>query len=819
MFCGEKASSMLSSVKPTPLYITIEHEGGFLQHEKNKYRDQAVQTGIPDTKTEDSGMHQAKTDDTPKLCINPEDVESDLKTAYTSNDKTAKMREAKTKLKERTKFKKAEETIELLKGRISVLINEKSIKDKQIKEMKNKIDELSSLNECTDPIVKDMMNQNANRKKFAPETVTFASTLMSISNKGYNYAASQLPLPSPHICREFRKEKQLLMSVNLKNIDNVSSTITKWKSKYSINPKEPIDACLSVDALFFKPDVTIKEGNIIEGMELSDIEKARLPKNTAKLFTDNPSLFSEFVVSNFKKVLKAAFVFQLQPYDIRFKVCVVYIKEDTSGKSCDDIVHNLFEIRETAKNHNINIKSFAFDGDTAYSTLHDKYYKSYINAAIKHGIIITRTNTVRAVSDFLHLIKRLRYRLLKNILHSGFILKSPSFNAKHIQAILSFLPPVIFNDKPFTKMHDKPPLVLFSPPNFIYLFKKREYSAAAFWFPISLSIIAMDMTGISKNARLFYLECTFWFLINFKVLLDGNSNKELLKQKKSFTDAHVRFYTDSLLQEFTNTTMCNIQLLKTHDRFSFDRNSSIPLEHKFGITRGKIKDAQTCSRFVASIAEVQSFENECNELKTDANIPGRKNSFGVFVSDDDPSGNYIDSEQYYPIEDYKPQDIALGMLALAGFNVDLDDEKMEAIFSFFSVLCSIIGENNKPKKKHTPSATSMSYTSITLGVDGGKRAKDMIKNQSPSILSIKSQVSKEKTLEEQNIDSLYNLFHKSLNRAPNKNDLLTIYKKIKSIDGFCQEISCKTRSKKDLINWFSINFKEYEVMINSFMQK
>ena len=133
------------------------------------------------------------------------------------------------------------------------------------------------------------------------------------------------------------------------------------------------------------------------------------------------------------------------------------------------------------------------------------------------------------------------------------------------------------------------------------------------------------MDGISKPIRVFFLECALWFLVNYKILQDKCKDKKQLNQKKKATNAHVRFYTDSLLKEFSNMTYCNIQLLKKQKEFSFDRNSSSPLEHMFGITRGRIKDAQTCSKFVKSIAEFQLFEKEYDNIKIEQRIPGKKN--------------------------------------------------------------------------------------------------------------------------------------------------------------------------------------------------
>jgi hypothetical protein len=71
-------------------------------------------------------------------------------------------------------------------------------------------------------------------------------------------------------------------------------------------------------------------------------------------------------------------------------------------------------------------------------------------------------------------------------------------------------------------------------------------------------------------------------------------------------------------------------------------------------------------------------------------------------------------------------------------------------------------------------------------------------------------------VEEDNIESLYKLFQKKLNRDPEKEDLYKICKKIKEHNSFCPEIPKETYDIDELIDWFAKNFNDYEVMIHSF---
>lgn len=103
-----------------------------------------------------------------------------------------------------------------------------------------------------------------------------------------------------------------------------------------------------------------------------------------------------------------------------------------------------------------------------------------------------RTQVFRVNSDFLNLIKRLRYRLFGGEIHSVFLISNPSFNTEKLQSIFPNIPNVVWNDEIYTKMHDSLPLLLLKPEHFLYLLLKGFFVEAAYFAPISLSILALQ---------------------------------------------------------------------------------------------------------------------------------------------------------------------------------------------------------------------------------------------------------------------------------------------------------------------------------------
>ncbi|KAK8866224.1 hypothetical protein M9Y10_009183 [Tritrichomonas musculus] len=378
----------------------------------------------------------------------------------------------------------------------------------------------------------DLLNNEHKEYPFyTPETLSLSNELYSFSPKYYEILCKWMPFPAESYIKNYQEAQLRDIPKMLTDCSMVKEIINHYKTVINCKKSDKLTAFLAVDALYFTPEVKIDENNIIQGFLFSDKEKSNLPKNLNQKFTKQPKLFEAFVSRYFKKIIKAGFVFQLQLYDATFPTCVIHIEPSVDGKSNQKIVDLLKFFRKELKDLNIIVKSFAFDGDNAYSQLHSNFYYSYIYSTIEKQTISFHASVIRAVCDFLHLIKRLRYRILGARIHGSFDLNSPFIDMSIIQKILVYLPTVVFDNNKYTKMHDKPPLALFSPRCFLDIFNKKLFVAAAFWFPICCGIFGMDFPNISRKLRSFFLECAFWFLVLYRKISD-NSKTELNQKKE-----------------------------------------------------------------------------------------------------------------------------------------------------------------------------------------------------------------------------------------------------------------------------------------------
>ncbi|KAK8877866.1 hypothetical protein M9Y10_004629 [Tritrichomonas musculus] len=208
----------------------------------------------------------------------------------------------------------------------------------------------------------------------------------------------------------------------------------------------------------------------------------------------------------------------------------------------------LFEIKNIAKAHKILIKSFAFDGDGCYNSLHRNYYQSYINTILKKPIIpiIKKFQVQRVSTDGLHLFKRFRYRILSCRVHPGFHKKSSFIEIESLIRTLNFLPTIVFNNERITKMNDHLPLLLFQKMSLMTLIGNRNYIAASFWLPITSSIIALTDKSLSFEWQQYFFEIALWFFVFYKKSEEINevADKDALKQRKRGDDLDVKFYTE-----------------------------------------------------------------------------------------------------------------------------------------------------------------------------------------------------------------------------------------------------------------------------------
>ena len=649
-------------------------------------------------------------------------------------------------------------------------------------------------------ILYDLLKHNVDKNdSYTNETMNLSLQLHSLSPK--TYALLELFLNFPPIkTLEKEIEKGLLdLPEKITNVDYVNDVVDIWKEKRNIPPSKKIAACLAVDAVFFKPEVKISVDKCVKGILLTSSEVAE----TAKI--ENYQDMKLFLQKHWQSVIKSGFVFQVQPYLLQYKPFVVHIKPASNGKASEDIVNLLHQIRAKLKNRRIVIKSYAFDGDGAYRKLHVAFFNSYISGVLLRNGITTKNSTViRVISDYSHVSKRLRYRVLSCIVHAGFDIDSDFIDLESIKKILSDVGDVVWNNESFTKMHDSLPNELFKSSNLLKLMRKKSFVAAGYWFPISSSMIALTKPSIGFRYREFLLQCSFYFLVYYYQSWKENSFFSNLKQRKRGDDKDVVFYTEELLIEFTNTLYAHLQLLSI-DGYSFTRNSTTPLEHKFGYARVRSNNVDTLARFISVISRDQTIDSKSTfkEIQDELRrIRGRLCHIEMTVEPKsrDERINAIDENEVFDLP-YTPQTVAKVFLQEAGFPLKGEGIDGSEILMWYDYFLEEL-EGLKPTIRKMK---SMTLNKLTYNTNRSQKNKGLIMAVPPKIITLQK--------ERKNICKrmLKDIFVKRYGlQKPKKEHLVDMFETIKEADEDAPNLPNPKARKNVLMNWLVENIHIYQ---------
>lgn len=161
--------------------------------------------------------------------------------------------------------------------------------------------------------------------------------------------------------------------------------------------------------------------------------------------------------------------------------------------------------------------------------------------------------------------------------------------------------------------------------------------------------------------------------------MDNEENITLL-QRKNQNSLDVMFYDKDILIEFTNTLYSHLQLMNSIDEYNFSRNSTDPLEHRFGFARARSKDVHTLTKFLYVIASSQKVGSQkFNSFNEQANQIKKRIYQSVTVEPRQDSVVYLEVDCVFDDLPLSPQKIAQYFLNVSGFNVDFFCENMNLI--------------------------------------------------------------------------------------------------------------------------------------------
>ena len=479
------------------------------------------------------------------------------------------------------------------------------------------------------PIISDIIKNTFIRpsgRRYSRFTKLFAMGLLIISFSAFKFARNFIPLPSRQILTQsFHADLSFKTNI-LTDLSQITTITSEYRERENISKSEKIKAVLAVDAISFDKVLKIdSQGNVIGTTReevVGNLDMENLEKKIAS--------FENFVKQRKELLISDAFVFQVQPVLINYPSFVVHVLPSSQGKGTDREVNLLLRIHELLESEHFAIVSYAFDGDSCYSGLHNELFEKYEQIIKSNMSFLNFSNikTKNVISDPFHLLKRGRYRLISCNVHSGFYAESPILNISQIKEVLN-LPSIVFSPLGITKMHDDLATDLFSFHSLIILIHEQKNSYLAYFLPLCLMNVALSEKELVTIERINLLEIAFYFC--FLLKQETQTECKLLPQKKSKNNNYVRLFDEKFISEITNTLFSILSILySTNGMVNLNRLSSNPLEHTFGLIRMKSRYSHTFKKGIESLGKVQLMKKISNIVKK-GNVLGRKSYYGQTI--------------------------------------------------------------------------------------------------------------------------------------------------------------------------------------------
>ena len=435
--------------------------------------------------------------------------------------------------------------------------------------------------------ISDNSNKPIGGQRWSPLIKKICLQVLFVSTTAYTLLSRFITLPCRKSIMNYASKNLITNNEYYLNTAYIKNLIDKWKKEENITNTTNMEFILSVDAIAFKPIVTINENGFVNGF----IETKKLSKQQLKFVNQSWSNFENYIQQNFDKaVIKDAFVYYIQPIDMRFSCFIAHIHPSTQGKATDREVDILFEIKNIMEVSDMKISGFAFDGDTTYQKLH----LNYLNKFSEDPLESNSKKFLHIISDPLHILKRARYRLVKGNVCSFIDQYSDIIDTNNYVSKFN-IPQVVMSDKIFTKMHDKLPLQLFDLKNFLILYEKGDLDGMSYFLPWTLLVTSLNVKEMSLPDRISMLEVALMYLIEYNQALKNRRN-ELYPDRSCKSFPIVRAFHSQLTMESINTIHSLIYYLRTcNGTCSLNRvgHMSNPLQHLFGLVRMKSYNQHT----------------------------------------------------------------------------------------------------------------------------------------------------------------------------------------------------------------------------------
>ena len=465
-----------------------------------------------------------------------------------------------------------------------------------------------------------------NRRRFTMSVIAMSMALYLISGPAYTFLRNFIPLPSRQTLYLRTSFGLRFNATYLENLSLVKNVVENYREENNVT-KEEICGILAVDAISLDKEMIITKDGVVYGGLSSEV----LSKEALEKIQKHFSHLEELWRNKSSVIISDAFVFQFQPVLASLRPFVVHIAPSTQGKATQEHVGLLEAISKQLLEQRVKVIAYSMDGDSTYRKLHERFYAEY-ETNIRGDcsfVNFSKISSCLIVSDPLHILKRARYRLLGNVVHTGLTNSTGMIDINRLATVLN-LPSKVFSSQKFTKMHDDLPISLFSFESLVIL-AKVEPMYLAYFLPFCLLNIGLSETGLSLEERINLFEVAFYYV--FAYLGELTEKASLLPDVKTPLNRHVKLFPRNLALEMSNTLASILSIMYGFNgTIHLNRIGTNPLEHTFGAIRMRSRHKNTYEKMVKCVGDMETWKKMVAVLGTGGKISGRKTYYGKLVT-------------------------------------------------------------------------------------------------------------------------------------------------------------------------------------------
>lgn len=442
----------------------------------------------------------------------------------------------------------------------------------------------------------DNINKPKNSRKYSFEMYKFCEALYITSPKAYKLLKKVVCLPSKATLYRFFSNYISNTRNSLLKFEDISQ---KVEEVYNFYESDNLPISIAIDAT---------------------------------VATSQPSISQN---------IQNVFLIQVQPLSEKFQNVPLTVIPSTNGQLNERIKAKFYNIISQISKK-FDIIFICSDGDPGTNSWHLRYFNyayEYLNMPLENLIKCLQIKKW-PISDFLHLIKNQRCRLLHNLsltMHSEIIT---------IDDFFTYTKSKSYSEKnKLSKFNDKLALISFSIRNLQILMNLSKSSHFYYLLPFSLWEVTLLSKKLSIDSRKSLLEIVKYIFAREYSALEINASINF-PEKYTKNCAKISFYSKEKLRRMINTIIGLYYALENFPtNLALNRISSHPIENTFGSTRMIMQNKIGIDAFLSSLTRNIIRINLLKELNIKKDVYRKASDAGIHLTGNESKTLSIDLDK------------------------------------------------------------------------------------------------------------------------------------------------------------------------------